>query len=38
METSCGETLMITASWFLYKRKPVRVEIHQKSVTEMPIL
>ena len=38
METSSGEILMITASWFLYKRKPVRVEIHQKSVTEMPIL
>ena len=36
-ETSAGEILLIATSWFLSQKKHVRVEINQKSVTEMAI-
>ena len=37
-ETSSGDIQTIVPFWFLQKKVPVRVEIHQKSVTEMSIL
>ena len=36
--TSTAEILMIVTSWFLWKKKPVRVEIYQKRVNEGSIL
>ena len=35
---SCGENIMIVDSWFLRRKKTIRVEIYQKGVTEMLIL
>ena len=37
-ETRTDEIIMFATSYFLQKKKPVRVEIFQKSFTDMPIL
>ena len=36
-EISSGDIQTIVPFWFLQKKVPVRVEIHQKSVMEMSI-
>ena len=38
IETSTDEIIVIAVSCFLWKKNPVRIEIYQKSVKDMPIL
>ena len=38
IETRTDEIIMIATSYFLWKKKPARVEIFQKSVTDMSFL
>ena len=38
IKTRTDEIIMIATSCFLWKKKPVRVDIFKKSATDMPIL